>query len=206
MIGKDGSIDRLEKTIYKQPEPLSVDDIRAKMPANSQIVEYALLEDRLAVWIISKDGVQTVDLKTDTIDLNSKIEDLARMDRDRNSPVLRRGQIAAELFRTLVAPLSTFLDPSKTLVIIPDKSLYYVPSLARYGEQIHVDTLDFTTQPTIFVSTRKKELPGGDENRKGILSVVIRIQPRRVPCLQKLRWQPKPEEIAACVQSQGLTA
>ena len=60
------------------------------MPANSQIVEYALLEDRLVAWIISKDGVQTVDLKIDTDISNSNIAELARMDRDRNSPAPSR--------------------------------------------------------------------------------------------------------------------
>jgi CHAT domain-containing protein/lipoprotein NlpI len=175
MIGKPGSIDRLEKTIYKESEPLSADDIRAKMPANSQIVEYALLEDRLAVWIISKDGVQTVDLKIDAGDLNSKIEDLARMDRDRNSPANRRGQTAAELFRALIAPLSTFLDPSKTLVIIPDKSLYYVPfaSLVTGENKFMIEqfTISYSPSSTIFVSNSEKGAEGGDRKAERLLSV-----------------------------------
>jgi CHAT domain-containing protein/lipoprotein NlpI len=175
MIGKPGSIDRLEKTIYKGSEPLSADDIRAKMPANSQIVEYALLEDRLAVWIISKDGVQTVDLKINAGDLKSNIEDLARMDQDRNSPAPRRGQIAADLFRSLVAPLSTFLDPSKTLVIIPDKSLYYVPfaSLVTGENKFMIEqfTISYSPSSTIFVSNSEKGASGSDRKTERLLSV-----------------------------------
>jgi CHAT domain-containing protein len=145
------------------------------MPPNSQIVEYALLEDRLAVWIISKDGVQTVDLKIDAGDLKSSIDDLARMDRDRNSSAPRRGQIAAELYRALIAPLSTFLDPSKTLVIIPDKSLYYVPFASLVTEEnkfmIEQFTISYSPSSTIFVSNSEKGASGGDRKTERLLSV-----------------------------------
>lgn len=174
MIGQKKSIDDLLKTVGVA-EPLSADEIRAKMPADSQIVEYALLEERLIAWVVSKEGVQTVDLKIDTKTLETNITELARMDRNRNSPVSGRNPIAAELYRTLIAPLSKYLDPAKTLVIVPDKSLYYVPFAALVTEEnkflIERFTVSYAPSSTIFVSTSNDGPVGGDRKAARLLSV-----------------------------------
>jgi CHAT domain-containing protein len=138
-------------------------------------VEYALLDERLVAWVVSKEGVQTVDLKIDTNTLDTNIAELARLDRDRNSPASSRNSIAAELYRNLVAPLSKYLDPAKTLVIVPDKSLYYVPFAALVTEEekflIERFTVSYAPSSTIFVSNSKDRPAGDDRKTARLLSV-----------------------------------
>lgn len=176
MIGQDKySINELARTVYKITEPFSADEIRSKIPGTSQIVEYALLEDRLVAWVISQEGVQTVDLKIDTAVLRTDITDLAKLDRDRNSPADRRNAVAARLYRALIAPLSKFLDPAKTLVIVPDKSLYYVPFAALVTDEnkflIEQFTVTYSPSSAIFVTTSQKGPFGGDRKAAKLLSI-----------------------------------
>lgn len=158
----------------KPIQPLSVEDIRAKMPSGSQIVEFALLENRLVAWVISNESLQSVDLDIDTSNLNSKIADLARLDADKNSSASLRKSIAAELFQALIAPISKHLDPGKTLIIVPDKSLYYVPfaSLVDTENKFLIEqfTVSYSPSATIFISNSEKT--AGEDKRGGkVLSI-----------------------------------
>jgi CHAT domain-containing protein len=175
MIGQTKSINELVKTVYKTAEPFSADEIRSKIPANSQIVEYALLDDRMAAWVISREGVQTIDLKIDTAALRTDVTDLAKLDRDRNSPADRRNAVAARLYKILIAPLSKFLDPAKTLIIVPDKSLYYVPFAALVTDDnkflIEQFTVTYSPSSTIFVTASQKGPFGGDRKTARLLSI-----------------------------------
>jgi CHAT domain-containing protein/tetratricopeptide (TPR) repeat protein len=175
IMGQKDSIDRLQRSVPGTSEPLSASDLRSKMPANAVILEYALLEGRLVTWVVSNEGLQTVDARIDTESLNSDIVELARLDRDRNSPAQRRKQVAAELFRILVAPVSKLLDPAKPIVIIPDKTLYYVPFASLVAEDgkfmVEQFTISYAPSATIFVAKSGKGLSGDERKTARLLSV-----------------------------------
>lgn len=175
IMGQKDSIDRLQRSAPGTSEPISVSELKSKMPANATILEYALLEGRLVTWVVSNEGLQTVDAAIDIENLNSDIIELARLDRDRNSPAERRKQVAAKLFRVLVAPVSKLLDPARPLVIIPDKTLYYVPfaSLVTEEDKFVVEqfTISYAPSATIFVAKSGKGLSGAEMKTARLLSV-----------------------------------
>lgn len=160
IMSSERSIESLQKEFYQVAEPMSLETIRAEMPANSQVIEYALLEDRLVVWTISKDSLQTIDSKVDGAGLKKSIQELAGVERNRNSKTTDRAAAASALYRSLIEPVSGFLDPAKTLVIVPDKSLYFVPFASLIDGDgrflIQQFAISYSPSATIFVSASKK--------------------------------------------------
>lgn len=160
-------LDPLQKEVYKVAEPYPLDEIRSKMPPNTQIVEYAIMNNRLAAWIISGERHESVDLKIDSDHLNNLIREFASLNTRRNAASPRRAVLARELHQALVEPISQYLDPAKGLVIVPDKKLYYVPfdslldAHGRYLIQQHA--ISYSPSSTIFIARSKKaQLRKGD--------------------------------------------
>jgi CHAT domain-containing protein len=139
------------------------------------LVQYALLEDRLVAWVISKDALETSDLKIDGARLRNSIEKLAGLEKDRNAAATDRVGVAADLYNTLIGPLSKFLDPAKRLVIVPDKSLYYVPfaSLVAPDGKFLVQhfAISYSPSSTIFVSASKQDTGLSASSNGKLLSI-----------------------------------
>jgi CHAT domain-containing protein len=90
------------------------------------IVEYTLLEDRLLIWVVA-DGIlrhQEVPLNRDefTEEVQRFIHYVSRPD-----PTDSLSTLEGNLYRTLIFPVRDWLDPSKPLVIIPDRILHRLP-------------------------------------------------------------------------------
>lgn len=171
LIDREDAIDALQKQVVFIAQPLTLNNIRAQMPQTCQLVEYALLDNRLVAWIISKEKVDMVDLKPDTSELKNAIAEFSRAAKDRN----RSAAIGKDLYEKIVRPVSGFLDPAKKLVIIPDKDLYFVPFAALQTSEgrflIQDFTISYSPSATIFVSASERLSGGSGGSRSDLLSV-----------------------------------
>jgi CHAT domain-containing protein len=172
LIEHEETIDELQKQVA---EPMSPDIIRSKVPGDVQILEYSLVENRLVAWVVSNNNVRAIDKKIDSAQLNSSIEKLARLERDRSGSDSARQKVAAELYRILVAPLSELLDPAKRLVIVPDKSLFYVPFASLVNENgqflIQQFSLSYAPSSTIYISRSEMNAVLSKNSNSRVLSV-----------------------------------
>jgi CHAT domain-containing protein/lipoprotein NlpI len=105
--------------------PLSYEEIRDRLPEQTQIVQYAVLENKLIIWVISKDGISATSREINQNELSNKvISYLGAI----SSPTNTGGEEAArELFDLLIKPAQSWLDGSKQICIVPDKVLNYLP-------------------------------------------------------------------------------
>jgi CHAT domain-containing protein/tetratricopeptide (TPR) repeat protein len=112
------------------PEPRPAREIATALPAGTALVEYLWVRNGLLAWVITRNGVDLVDLGAG----RQRAEDLA----DRFTQALRKGSEAGagsrELRRLLISPLESRLAGASTLVVIPDGKLCQVPFAALQDE------------------------------------------------------------------------
>lgn len=107
---------------------LSLDELKAQLPNGSQIIQYAVLDDKLLIWVVSSSGVYSQEVAIGSQLLAEKVRIYLG---SVNTPPPNDGdnysESAKELYRILVAPVESHLDKSKYLCIVPDKILHYLP-------------------------------------------------------------------------------
>jgi CHAT domain-containing protein/cytochrome c-type biogenesis protein CcmH/NrfG len=112
----------------KPAQPLSADQIRERIPANVQLLQYAVLENKVVIWIISREKFELVTSEVKREDLTDKVKryvslitshDLARQD--------EMSDLSRELYRILIDPALSHLDKDRKICIIPNKVLFNLP-------------------------------------------------------------------------------
>jgi CHAT domain-containing protein len=105
-------------------EPLNAEQIQARLSDNVQIVQYAALEDRLLIWVVTKDGFSATDVQVPLTDLTRKALDFHRSISRQSPEALDE---ARKLYDLLIRPVESRLSKDKEICIVPDKALNYVP-------------------------------------------------------------------------------
>jgi CHAT domain-containing protein len=114
------AIGEVEKEFAPVARPLSLADIQARLPEQVQIVQYAVLPDRLAIWVVSKTRFDLVEQPVTAAELENKIAAYQASIVGKGSADAVK-QAGKELYELLI-PHS--LDGEKQLCLIPDKSLH----------------------------------------------------------------------------------
>jgi len=105
--------------------------IQESMGSDVAVIEYGLLADRLLIWIVSADGIQSVQRRVD----RSKLEDLVETFR---SEILRgnrpdRLELLSSTLHDLLIPDS--VGRKNALCLIPDKILNQLPFAALFNRR-----------------------------------------------------------------------
>lgn len=111
-------------------QPLNLSEIRQQMPADTQIVQYAVLENKLLIWLISRTMVHAFEKVLTQAELERKVSryvELVSIPTDSNGEIVQAGK---ELFEYLIAPVASLLDRDGFIYFVPDKSLNYLPFAA----------------------------------------------------------------------------
>jgi CHAT domain-containing protein/cytochrome c-type biogenesis protein CcmH/NrfG len=108
--------------------PLSLSEIRRRMPEQTQVIQFALLEDRLLLWVVSKENLSTAAVPITREDLQEKVGDyLHLLSSPSGGGEAVTSERASELYDILIKPAEPFLDKGKQVCIVPDKILNLVP-------------------------------------------------------------------------------
>lgn len=108
--------------------PLALSDIQRRMPEQAQIVQYAVLEDRLLIWVVTRTGVSAREVALDSRALGEKIRRYLRaVGGPSNGMEAEAERGAKELYGILITPVEALLDKTKLLCLIPDKLLHFLP-------------------------------------------------------------------------------
>jgi CHAT domain-containing protein len=97
--------------------------IQERIPKDTQIVEYALLKDRLLISVVAENLFVMRSVSVTRSEIESKIQDVLqklRMEDDVD-------QLLADLDKVLIEPVRDLLDANRTLTIIPDRALHGLP-------------------------------------------------------------------------------
>jgi CHAT domain-containing protein len=148
-------------------QPLNVSQIRGQIPANVQLLQYAVLKDRVLIWVISNDKFVMVSSSVNFPDMKNKIE--LYIDKitshDRSQQDQARG-LAQEFYNLLITPVLPQLDSDKEICLIPNQILFNLPfaALVSPNGKYLIEEFDMFYSPSanVFVlSTQKAQERSG---------------------------------------------
>ena len=107
--------------------PLPPAELQPQLPANLQVLQYAVLEDKLVVWLVTSNRIEarTKDIRAD--ELRSLVTEYVKGISSGPGKADKLRAVSQRLYDALIGPFREDLDPRRVLCIIPDKSLSYVP-------------------------------------------------------------------------------
>ncbi|MBK9315600.1 MAG: CHAT domain-containing protein [Acidobacteria bacterium] len=156
--------------------PVKLSDIRKKIPNQAQILQYAVLKDRLIIWVVSRDNFRMMKVDVSSDDLKRKtFEYLKLISQPADSDLNEIQEKAKELYNWLIAPAEPFLDIEKQTCIVADKILLHLPFGAlvspngRYLIQAH--RLIYAQSSNMFITSSEIAESKMIKHRENMLSV-----------------------------------
>lgn len=117
-------------------QPLTLTGLQKHLPADLQLVEFAVLQNRLLIWVITWARFETIELQIPASALEAVMTEYLRvLPRSDDDSIRRERELAAELYDWLFAPLEGYLNKEEELVLVPDKFLFKVPFAALLSRQ-----------------------------------------------------------------------
>ncbi len=160
-VESDQPIAEVEKNFGAVVHPLRLAEIQARLPEEVQLVQYAVLRDRLGIWILSKTRFDFVEKPITAAALEKKIADYqtAVIGKAPAADLQRAGKDLYELL------IPAGLAGGKQLCLVPDKSLHQLAfaSLVSPGGKYLLEdfALSYAPSGSVFVlaseNARRKE-------------------------------------------------
>jgi len=119
-VQSEKPIAEVEKAYASIVKPLPLMEIQERLPQQVQLVQYAVLPDKLAIWIVSKTRFDLLEKQITASDLENKVNAYQALMMKKAQPAEIR-QAAQELYELLIP---SELAGDKQLCLIPDKSLH----------------------------------------------------------------------------------
>jgi CHAT domain-containing protein len=114
------TIAEVENDFAAVARPLLLTEIQSRLPEQVQLVQYAVLPDRLAIWTVSSTRFDFLQKQISAVDLEKKVVEYQALIVGKGAPAdIKR--IGAELYELLVP---RDLAGEKQLCLVPDKSLH----------------------------------------------------------------------------------
>ena len=132
------SIAEVERDFPSVAHPLSLEEIQARLPDQVQLVQYAVLPDKLAIWVVSKSRFDFIEKPVTAIGLEDKIDTYQAAIAGKASAGEIK-EVARELYELLIPP---GLSADKQLCLAPDKSLHqlaFATLISRGGKYLLED-------------------------------------------------------------------
>jgi CHAT domain-containing protein/tetratricopeptide (TPR) repeat protein len=157
-------------------EPLSLQQIKEELPAQSELLQYVVLEDKVLIWVISQNDFQVREKQIARSSLNEKLlRYLNVISRPPGADDPEKLASAQDLYSILVQPVASLLDRKKLLCIIPDGTLSYLPFAALVtpsGKYFFEEQLLMTSpSASVFLSCSENAQRKGATKDERVLSV-----------------------------------
>ncbi len=108
--------------------PLTLPQIQQALPRQTQLMQFAVLKDRLFIWVITQDRAEMREITISSQVLAALVNRYRHLvTSPANRPTTEMREAGQELYRLLIQPVESVLDERKTLCIVPDKALHYIP-------------------------------------------------------------------------------
>jgi CHAT domain-containing protein len=132
------------------------------MPDDAQLLEYAMLKDKLVIWLISKTGIEDRVVPIPLAELKEKVDQyLALISQPPGNSDQQWRVKAMELHDILVRPIEPLLDRRKQICVIPDKALTRLPFgalVARSSSRLMVEDyrLSYASSANLVLDSTEK--------------------------------------------------
>lgn len=122
---------KIEITFNENTSPLRLPDIQSQMPERVQILQYTVLENKVLIWLITKNNLTVVSSEISSDELNKKVTaytKLVSLPGSENQDAAKK--LARELYDLLLTPVINQLDPASEICLVPHKILFHLPFAA----------------------------------------------------------------------------
>lgn len=212
----------LESSSYGGAEPprhqvsplVSLSEIRRRMPEGTQILQYSVLEDKLLVWLVSKENFVCKERKISGGEMNNlTLSYLRLVAQGAAANQQQLSDTASRLYALLIEPVEALLDKRKQLCLTPDKILNHLPYAAlaspKTGRFLIEDySIVFAPSATMFIISSEAAAPKERVERERLLIVADPTFDRAafpgLPYLPAARRQAKAFTAAAYQPSTSL--
>lgn len=160
---------QLSSTIY---EPLKLSQIQAEMPDGVQLLQYTVLNDKVLIWLISKNRLDVAESNISSDVLKEKVSSYVNLISKNTEPNEQR-KMASELYRILISPIKDKLEKDKEICLLPDKVLFNLPFAAVFDEKYLIEefALFYAPSANVFLICSKKAKEMGTKTSEVLLSV-----------------------------------
>ena len=148
VVRRDGEV---ELELPAPSKPLDQQQIRQQMPAATQILQYAVLPDKVVIWVITRDNIISASEPIALATLELKVKGFVQLISSFSASTEDANAAAKELYDILIKPVAQYLDPHNSLCIVPDKSLHLLPFAALLSPTTHryfIADYTFTIAPS----------------------------------------------------------
>ncbi|OVE78602.1 hypothetical protein BVY01_05075, partial [bacterium I07] len=128
-------------------DPWTTDQVQDILPEKSALIEYYVTEDQLFIWMIRSDyvGARTLELK------QTLLEETIRRFRDSIKQRLTTDLESRQLYKWLIEPFEDELFNVGNIILVPHKTLHYLPFAALQGETVLIEKFTLSTVPSATV-------------------------------------------------------
>jgi CHAT domain-containing protein/Flp pilus assembly protein TadD len=146
--------------------PLTLSEVQSRMPERTQLLQYAALEDKLIIWLVTPRRFEQITVNVPLSKLTGLAADyLAQISEPAGGDNQRWRQKAEELYDILLRDIAPLIEPNKQICVVPDKILNRLP----YGALISRATGRYLIEdylPTYAPSASLFVLCAEEANRK----------------------------------------
>ena len=174
--------------------PAGLDGLRRQMPERSQLLQYAVLRDKLVIWYVSRERFDSRVVEVSSEELSDKVDRfLSHVSRPPGDEGLLRRE-ATEVYALLVGPAIDLIEIDKQLCIVPDKILNFLPYGALVspvtGKYLAEDLLlSYAPSANVFLRDTEAARRKGGARSERVLSVGNpRFDRAKFPDLDDLPW------------------
>ena len=147
-------------------------EVRRRMSNQVQILFYSVLSDKILIWVISKSQFLVKEQNISRDQLNREVQNFLNLVTSQSSDLSRVRAASAALYDILIGPIQDQLIPGKTLCVVPDKILNYLPfstlSSSKSGRYLIQDhALLSSPSASVFIINTElaqmKQTPAGEK-------------------------------------------
>lgn len=206
--GADAEPD-IKHTLVSQP--LKFAEIQKSLPEKVQLIQYAMLEEKLLIWVVTGTSLEAREYPITADALNRKALDYLQLVTKISGREQEATSVAKELYKILIGPVEPLLSAEKQLAIVPDKVLNKIPFSALASPdsgRFFIEKYRFVLSPSanVFVRCSERARQKGQPARERTLSVGDpSFDSRQFPALPHLpSARREAQEVAACYAGQAL--
>lgn len=169
--------DKFDLLLQAAAQPLPLAQIQAHIPDGARLIQYAVLDDKLLIWVVSRDGAQAISMPLSQAALTDLVNRFLGVLRGaREAELAEMGRLARELFDQLISPVEGLLGGCRMLIIAPDKILNRLPWDALISPASNQFLLEsymviFTPSATLFALCSDLAMQKADARSEHVLSI-----------------------------------
>ena len=123
--------------------PVEASQVSNLVPADVNLVSYAVLPRETVAWVFNSQGLRTVRLDTNRSSLGNRINEFRRA-LEQDLPEAEIRSHGTDLYDLLIRPLGLELAPEGILAIVPDRELQRLPFAALHDTETKQYLLEAT--------------------------------------------------------------